>query len=218
MSEQLTLEFLLETKVVDKAPHMLAAYRSLRDTGVPCISTSASGENVAVVPLEVFEALLSGYTKNDLYDLRLLGNSEQYAQKKEMNSKLKDSLLEQALKDMSSKPYKYATHCLKVDPKRIFMNYKGNLYFHIDSQWQLAEILPSLLEEITTQYHPWLSEDPREQTVDHATVQSWTSLYLNTGEDNLRNIYIDEANSNSLGAIPSLNAMQVVAYHYDFKL
>lgn len=218
MSEQLTLEFLLETKVVDKAPHLVAAYRSLRDTGVPCISTSMSDENVAVIPLKVFEALLSGYTKDDLWHLQLLGNSEQYVQKKDMSSKLKVSLLEQALERMSSKPYKYATHCLKVDPKRIFMNYKGNLYLHIDSQWQLAEILPSLLEEITTQYHPWLSEDPREQTVDHATVQSWTSLYLNTGEDNLRNIYIDEANSNSLGAIPSLNAMQVVAYHYDFKL
>ena len=77
MSEQLTLEFLLETKVVDKAPHPLTAFRSVHDTGVPCIVPFSTGVEVIVIPLEIFKALLSGYTKDDLWDLRLLGNSEQ---------------------------------------------------------------------------------------------------------------------------------------------
>lgn len=94
----MNLKDLIEQNIVQEKSLSLMALVNVQNTNIPTISTkNERSRALAIMPLEVFEALLAGYTEEDLFDLRMLGNSEQYATKTEMSPKLVD-LLEKAKK------------------------------------------------------------------------------------------------------------------------
>lgn len=117
--------------------------------------------------------------------------------------------------DMVIKPWKYATHCLKADETSIFICKEGEqqLLF-INGQWEPSNVYHGILKEIETEHHDWL--DPKYKqynTVSRTSVLSYQNLLDTQGYKALDAVHTDLGNSNSMGAIPSLNAIAVVMFN-----
>ena len=115
---------------------------------------------------------------------------------------------------MNNDPYRYATHSFKFDEQLIFIlatETCPQLMFK-EGKWKPSYFSEDVLVEIENETHIWL--DPKylhDITVSRKTVNYYQNLLSTEGADKLNEVYEDLANSNSLGAIPALNAIKVVA-------
>ena len=126
--------------------------------------------------------------------------------------------LEKAIKklpiDANTKPWKYATHCLKADETSIFICNQIHQLLYIDGSWQPSSVYHGILKEIETEHHDWLDPEHKEyNTVSRKDVESYQRILDEQGLSALDAIHTDLGNSNSMGAIPSLNAIAVVMYN-----
>ena len=116
--------------------------------------------------------------------------------------------------DANTKPWKYATHCLKAEETSIFICNDIQQLLYIDGSWQPSSVYPGILKEIETEYHDWLDPEHKQyNTVSRKTVELYQKVLDEQGFAALDAIHTDLGNSNSMGAIPNLNAIAVVMYN-----
>lgn len=116
--------------------------------------------------------------------------------------------------DANLKPWKYATHCLKADESSIFICGEPQQCLYINSSWQPSSVYHGILKEIEVEQHYWLDpEHGQDTTVLRSDVLRYQQLLDTEGLDALETVYIDLANTNSLGVLGSLNAIKVVKYN-----
>ncbi len=116
--------------------------------------------------------------------------------------------------DANTKPWKYATHCLKADETSIFICNDIQQLLYIDGSWQPSSVYPGILKEIETEYHDWLDPEHKQyNTVSRKDVESYQRILDEQGFPALDAIHTDLGNSSFIGAIPSLNAIAVVMYN-----
>lgn len=124
------------------------------------------------------------------------------------------------LEKMNKDPYLFATHYHAVDDKILFIQATETcpqlmLTPSNDLGWVCCQTDEQYLIPFTNnsiEYHEWL--DPKylyDITVVRGTVKHYQDLLEKEGVDKLKTTYIDLANTNSLGVIPHLNAIKVVA-------
>ena len=116
--------------------------------------------------------------------------------------------------DANTKPWKYATHCLKADETSIFICNDIQQLLYIDGSWQPSSVYHGILKEIETEYHDWLDPEHKQyNTVSRKDVESYQRILDEQGFPALDAIHTDLGNSSFIGAIPSLNAIAVVMYN-----
>lgn len=116
--------------------------------------------------------------------------------------------------DVNAKPWKYATHCLKADETSILICNDIQQLLYIEGSWQPSNIYHGILKEIETEYHDWLDPEHKQyNTVSRKTVELYQKVLDEQGFAALDAIHTDLGNSNSMGAIPNLNAIAVVMYN-----
>lgn len=120
--------------------------------------------------------------------------------------------------DMVAKPWKYATHCLKVDPYYSILICKENeqQLLYIDNEWQPSNVCKGFLQEIEIEYHPNINEECN--LIDRKQIKRYQEILDTEGIQELDKIYTDLCNSNSMGAIPNIVAIQVVLFNNDVEL
>ena len=113
---------------------------------------------------------------------------------------------------MNKKPWKYATHCLKADPyNSIFICDGEQQLLYIDGEWQPSDVYKGILQEIEIEYHPNINEECN--LIDRKQIKRYQEILDTKGVKELNKIYTDLCNSNSMGAIPGLNAIAVVMFN-----
>lgn len=121
-------------------------------------------------------------------------------------------------KDMIEKPWKYATHCLKADPKSIFIYKEGEFQLlFIEGKWQDSNVFKGLLQPIEIEYHDWL--DPVHKYDNYAyrkDVNEYYTLLMMSGIKALDDLHTELGNTNSLSVIPKLNAIQIVKFNHGY--
>lgn len=110
-------------------------------------------------------------------------------------------------KDMNTNPWRYASHCLKEDVSSIFMYLDGEQYLYIENQWQRSSVFGGILKEIDVEIHKDAGE---EWYVSRKDIKRYQEVYENKGLDFLKDYYINLCNSNSMGSLPNIVAIQVV--------
>ena len=116
--------------------------------------------------------------------------------------------------DANTKPWKYATHCLKAEETSIFICNDIQQLLYIDGSWQPSSVYHGILKEIETEHHDWLDPEHKEyNTVSRKDVESYQRILDEQGLSALDAIHTDLGNSNFIGTIPSLNAIAVVMYN-----
>ena len=84
----------------------------------------------------------------------------------------------------------------------------------MDGSWQPSSVYHGILKEIETEHHDWLDPTYKQyNTVSRKDVESYQRILDEQGLSALDAIHTDLGNSNSMGAIPSLNAIAVVMYN-----
>ena len=122
------------------------------------------------------------------------------------------------LEDMNSKPWKYATHCLKADPYGSILICKENeqQLLYIDNEWQPSNVCKGFLQEIEIECHPEINEECN--LIERKSIKRYQEILDTKGIQELNKIYTDLCNSNSMGAIPNIVAIQVVLFNNDLEL
>ena len=122
------------------------------------------------------------------------------------------------LEDMNSKPWKYATHCLKVDPYHSILICKENeqQLLYIDNEWQPSNVYKGILQEIEIEYHPNINEECN--LIARKDIKRYQELLDTQGIQELNKVYTNLCNSNSMGAIPNIIAIQVVLFNNNLTL
>lgn len=121
--------------------------------------------------------------------------------------------------DANTKPWKYATHCLKSAPYNgsIFISNKNNtLLSYINGEWQPSDVCKGILQEIEIEYHPEINEECN--LIERKSIKRYQEILDTQGVKELNKIYTDLCNSNSMGAIPNIVAIQVVLFNNDIEL
>lgn len=121
--------------------------------------------------------------------------------------------------DANTKPWKYATHCLKSAPYNgsIFISNKNNtLLSYINGEWQPSDVYKGILQEIEIECHPEINEECN--LIDRKDIKRYQELLDTQGIQELNKVYTDLCNSNSMGAIPNIVAIQVVLFNNDIEL
>ena len=137
--------------------------------------------------------------------------------KKLISSRKPDSGL--VTEDMNKKPWKYATHCLRSAPYNgsIFISNKNNtLLSYINGEWQPSDVYKGILQEIEIECHPEINEECN--LIDRKDIKRYQEILDTKGVKELNKIYTDLCNSNSIGAIPNIVAIQVVLFNNDIEL
>lgn len=119
--------------------------------------------------------------------------------------------------DMNLKPWKYATHCLKADQyNSIFICKDGEqqLLF-IDNCWQPSSVYKGILQEIEFEYHPKIDEE--YNLISRNLIQNYQKILDEDGFEEFDKQATDLFNSNSLGAVPNIMAIHVVAFNNDLE-
>lgn len=156
-----------------------------------------------------------------------------------MNSKLKEALntynklsnmgmasfplFEKALpmleitEDMNSKPWKYATHCLKADPYgSIFIVKSGyQQLLYIDNKWQPCSVYEKILKEIEVEFHPNI--DKECNLINRNLIQYYQKILDKLGFEALYQRDTNLCNSNSMGAVPNIIAIRIVLFNNDLS-
>ena len=122
------------------------------------------------------------------------------------------------LEDMNSKPWKYATHCLKADPYGSILICKENeqQLLYIDSKWQPSNVYKGILQEIEIEHHPNIDQECN--LIARKDIKRYQELLDTQGIQELDKVYTNLCNSNSMGAIPNIVAIQVVLFNNDIEL
>lgn len=122
------------------------------------------------------------------------------------------------LLDMNSKPWKYATHCLKADPYNSIFICKENQpqLLYIDGEWQLSEVYFGILKEIEIEYHPNI--DKECNLISRKDIRYYQNLLDTQGLSSLDSEFTNLCNSNSMGAVPHIVAIRVVLFNNDLTL
>lgn len=116
--------------------------------------------------------------------------------------------------DMNEKPYKYATHCLKVDEYNSILICKdGKQFVYLNSTWQPANVYPGILKEIEIEYHPNI--DKECNLISRKDIKRYQEILDTEGLKQLQKIHTDLCNSNSMGAVPNIVAIEVVLFNND---
>lgn len=121
--------------------------------------------------------------------------------------------------DANTKPWKYATHCLKSAPYNgsIFISNKNNtLLSYINGEWQPSDVYKGILQEIEIECHPEINEECN--LIERKSIKRYQEILDTKGVKELNKIYTDLCNSNSMGAIPNIVAIQVVLFNNDIEL
>ena len=118
--------------------------------------------------------------------------------------------------DANTKPWKYATHCLKADETSIFICNETQQLLYIDGSWQPSDVYHGILKEIEIEYHPNINEECN--LIDRKDIKRYQELLDTQGIQELNKVYTDLCNSNSMGAIPNIVAIQVVLFNNDIEL
>ena len=121
--------------------------------------------------------------------------------------------------DANTKPWKYATHCLRSAPYNgsIFISNKNNtLLSYINGEWQPSDADKGILQEIEIEYHPEINEECN--LIERKDIKRYQEILDTKGVKELNKIYTDLCNSNSMGAIPNIVAIQVVLFNNDLEL
>ena len=120
--------------------------------------------------------------------------------------------------DMVTKPWKYATHCLKVDPYYSILICKENeqQLLYIDNEWQPSNVCKGFLQEIEIEYHPNINEECN--LIARKDIKRYQELLDTQGIQELNKVYTNLCNSNSMGAIPNIIAIQVVLFNNNLTL
>lgn len=201
----------IDGSVMDALSHVV-------DTNQPAIIPMV-GNDLVVITEQAYKYFLSKCTKDELWDLGFLGQSEKHIKSASVST-LQEMLtpIRNQLKDMNSKPWKYATHCLKADPyNSIFICKEGQqqLLF-INGNWEPSDVYVNLLEKITTEYHPDI--DKECNLISRKDIQHFQKVLEQNGLDALKQNHTDLCNSNSMGAVPSIVAINVVLFNNDLHL
>ena len=173
------------------------------DLNQPEVQIKHNGNEVTVQDIE--NSFTSPRLEKAIKKLQDMSHEEY----KEFLSKHKNILI-----DANTKPWKYATHCLKADETSIFICNQIQQLLYIDGSWQPSAFYHGILKEIETEHHDWLDPEYKEyNTVSRKNVESYQRILDEQGLSALDAIHTDLGNSNSMGAIPSLNAIAVVMYN-----
>ena len=120
-------------------------------------------------------------------------------------------------KDMNKKPWKYATHCLKADPYgSIFICNDEQQLLYINGNWEPSDVYKDILKEIEIEYHPEINEECN--LIERKSIKRYQEILDTKGVKELNKIYTNLCNSNSMGAIPNIVAIQVVLFNNDLEL
>ena len=173
------------------------------DLNQPEVQIKHNGNEVTVQDIE--KSFTSPRLEKAIKKLQDMSHEEY----KEFLSKHKNILI-----DANTKPWKYATHCLKADETSIFICNQIQQLLYMDGSWQPSAFYHGILKEIETEHHDWLDPEYKEYTyVSRKDVESYQHILDEQGLSALDAIHTDLGNSNSMGAIPSLNAIAVVMYN-----
>ena len=173
------------------------------DLNQPEVQIKHNGNEVTVQDIE--NSFTSPRLEKAIKKLQDMSHEEY----KEFLSKHKNILI-----DANTKPWKYATHCLKADETSIFICNQIQQLLYMDGSWQPSSVYHGILKEIETEHHDWLDPEYKEYTyVSRKDVESYQRILDEQGLSALDAIHIDLGNSNSMGAIPNLNAIAVVMYN-----
>ncbi len=119
--------------------------------------------------------------------------------------------------DANTKPWKYATHCLKADPySSIFICDDEQQLLYINGNWEPSDVYKGILQEIEIEYHPEINEECN--LIARKDIKRYQEILDTKGVKELNKIYTDLCNSNSMGAIPNIVAIQVVLFNNDLEL
>ena len=121
------------------------------------------------------------------------------------------------LLDMNSKPWKYATHCLKADPyNSIFICDGEQQLLYIDGEWQPSDVYFGILKEIEIEYHPNINKECN--LISRKDIRYYQNLLDTQGLSSLDSEFTNLCNSNSMGAVPHIVAIRVVLFNNDLTL
>ena len=200
------------SKVNEKMQEALAAYRNL-------------GYGESLDNLDLFEQIQAAtHCKEDRVTEQNIEDSFTYTRLEQAVKKLREMSKEEYKQflskhknipiDANTKPWKYATHCLKAEETSIFICNDIQQLLYIDGSWQPSSVYPGILKEIETEYHDWLDPEHKQyNTVSRKDVESYQRILDEQGFPALEAIHTDLGNSSFIGAIPSLNAIAVVMYN-----
>ena len=205
------------SKVNEKMQEALAAYRNL-------------GYGESLDNLDLFEQTQAAtHCKEDRVTEQNIEDNFTYTRLEQAVKKLREMSKEEYKQflskhknipiDANTKPWKYATHCLKSAPYNgsIFISNKNNtLLSYINGEWQPSDVYKGILQEIEIECHPEINEECN--LIERKSIKRYQEILDTKGIEELNKIYTNLCNSNSMGAIPNIVAIQVVLFNNDLEL
>ena len=204
------------SKVNEKMQEALAAYRNL-----------GYGESLDNFDLFEQTEAATTYCKKDIVTEQNIEDSFTYTRLERAIKKLREMSKEKYKQflskhknistDANVKPWKYATHCLKADPYgSIFICNDEQQLLYINGNWEPSDVYKDILKEIEIEYHPEINEECN--LIERKSIKRYQEILDTKGINELNKIYTDLRNSNSMGAIPNIDAIQVVLFNNDIEL